>query len=59
MLHIITHPDYDIPLAEGHRFPSRKFTRLISHLDAEGILAKFTQANLQAEFEANLEKIKT
>ncbi|ADE38697.1 histone deacetylase family protein [Candidatus Puniceispirillum marinum] len=44
MLHIVSHPDYDIPLADGHRFPSRKFTRLISHLDAEGILAEFTHA---------------
>ena len=44
MLHIVTHPDYDIPLAEGHRFPAGKFTRLISHLKAEGILTKFTHA---------------
>lgn len=42
MLHLVTHPDYDIPLAEGHRFPASKFTRLIRHLEADGILAKFT-----------------
>jgi len=45
MLHLVTHPDYDIPLAEGHRFPARKFTSLIRHLEADGVLADFTQVH--------------
>jgi acetoin utilization deacetylase AcuC-like enzyme len=45
MLHLVTHPDYDIPLAEGHRFPASKFTRLISHLESAGVLSEFTQVN--------------
>ncbi|MDB2389959.1 histone deacetylase [Alphaproteobacteria bacterium] len=43
MLHLVAHPDYDIPLAAGHRFPASKFTRLIRHLEDDGILAQFTQ----------------
>ena len=43
MLAISTHPDYDIPLPAGHRFPATKFSRLMARLDADGITASFTK----------------
>ena len=38
MLHFISHPDYDIPLPPGHRFPAGKFTGLMRALLASGLL---------------------
>jgi acetoin utilization deacetylase AcuC-like enzyme len=41
MLSLITHPDYDIPLPDGHRFPATKFSRLLARLRDDGITARF------------------
>ncbi|MGB2001391.1 MAG: histone deacetylase [Candidatus Puniceispirillaceae bacterium] len=41
MLSLVTHPAYDIPLPDGHRFPSTKFSRLISRLEGDGIAGAF------------------
>lgn len=38
MLHFISHPDYDIPLPQGHRFPAYKFTQLIDRVIRAGLL---------------------
>ena len=38
MLHFISHPDYDIPLPKGHRFPARKFTSLMDRLIKAGVV---------------------
>ena len=43
MLSLVTHPAYDIPLPDGHRFPSTKFSRLMARLDADGMSAAFTR----------------
>ena len=37
MLHFISHPDYDIPLPAGHRFPAYKFTSLMDRILKAGI----------------------
>ena len=37
MLHFISHPDYDIPLPKGHRFPAHKFTSLMDRILRAGI----------------------
>ncbi len=37
MLHFISHPDYDIPLPVGHRFPAHKFTSLMDRILRAGI----------------------
>ena len=37
MLHFISHPDYDIPLPAGHRFPAHKFTSLMDRILSAGI----------------------
>ena len=42
MLSLVSHPDYDIPLPDGHRFPSTKFSALMARLAADGILDHFT-----------------
>ena len=42
MLPLVTHPDYDIPLPEGHRFPATKFSALMARLAADGIAPHFT-----------------
>ncbi|MGB2496600.1 MAG: hypothetical protein ACPIFQ_10305 [Candidatus Puniceispirillaceae bacterium] len=42
MLSLVTHPAYDIPLPDGHRFPSTKFSRLISRLEGDGIAGAFS-----------------
>ena len=42
MLPLVTHPDYDIPLPEGHRFPATKFSALMARLAADGIASHFT-----------------
>ena len=41
MLPLVTHPDYDIPLPEGHRFPATKFSALMARLAADGIAPHF------------------
>jgi len=42
MLSLVTHPAYDIPLPDGHRFPATKFSRLMARLQDDGITAAFT-----------------
>ena len=42
MLSIVTHPDYDIPLPDGHRFPATKFSALMRRLAKDGINRQFT-----------------
>ena len=42
MLSLVTHPAYDIPLPDGHRFPATKFSRLMARLESDGITAAFT-----------------
>ena len=42
MLSLVTHPAYDIPLPDGHRFPATKFSRLMARLQGDGIAAAFT-----------------
>ena len=41
MISLVSHPDYDIPLPDGHRFPATKFSRLVSRLHADGIVGQF------------------
>ena len=41
MIGLVSHPDYDIPLPDGHRFPATKFSRLVSRLHADGIVGQF------------------
>jgi len=41
MISLVSHPDYDIPLPDGHRFPATKFSRLFSRLNADGIAGQF------------------
>ena len=41
MISLVSHPDYDIPLPDGHRFPATKFSRLVSRLNADGIVGQF------------------
>ena len=38
MLHVISHPDYDIILPEGHRFRGGKFTALIEYVIRQGFV---------------------
>ncbi len=42
MLALVTHPDYDIPLPDGHRFPATKFSKLIASLHDQGLFGHFT-----------------
>lgn len=42
MLSLVTHPAYDIPLPDGHNFPSTKFSRLITRLEADGLIGAFS-----------------
>ena len=44
MLTLVTHPAYDIPLPDGHRFPATKFSRLMARLRQDGLLAGFATA---------------
>ena len=37
MLHFISHPQYDIPLPAGHRFPAHKFTSLMDRVIKAGL----------------------
>ena len=41
MLSLVSHPDYDIPLPDGHRFPSTKFSALMTRLAADGLRDSF------------------
>lgn len=41
VLSLITHPDYDIPLPEGHRFPATKFSHLMACLTRDNLLPNF------------------
>ena len=43
MLGLVTHPEYDIPLPDGHRFPATKFSRLMTVMARDGILDGFSQ----------------
>ena len=43
MLGLVTHPAYDIPLPDGHRFPATKFSRLMEILTRDGVLDGFAQ----------------
>ena len=38
---LVFHPNYDIPLPDGHRFPATKFSRLMACLEARGLLSQF------------------
>ena len=42
MLSLVSHPDYDIPLPDGHRFPSTKFSALMARLAADEVRDRFT-----------------
>lgn len=42
MLSLVSHPNYDIPLPDGHRFPATKFSRLLGRLESDGVLERFT-----------------
>ncbi|WP_201455775.1 histone deacetylase family protein [Tropicimonas marinistellae] len=42
MLPIVTHPAYDIPLPEGHRFNATKFSGLMQALGSQGVLESST-----------------
>ncbi len=44
MLTLVTHPAYDIPLPDGHRFPATKFSRLMLRWRADGLLSGFATA---------------
>ena len=44
MLTLVTHPSYDIPLPDGHRFPATKFSRLMVRLRQDGLLSGFATA---------------
>ena len=41
MLCLVSHPDYDIPLPDGHRFPATKFSRIVARLESDDILGAF------------------
>lgn len=41
MLSLVSHADYDIPLPDGHRFPSTKFSALMARLAADGMRDRF------------------
>ena len=41
VLSLITHPAYDIPLPEGHRFPATKFSHLMACLARKELLTHF------------------
>ena len=41
MLGLVTHPSYDIPLKDGHKFPATKFSRLMAILARDGVLEGF------------------
>ena len=43
MLCLVSHPDYDIPLPDGHRFPATKFSRLVARLEDDGVLDAFAR----------------
>ena len=38
MLHVISHPDYDITVPEGHRFRGHKFIALIDYIIRQGFV---------------------
>jgi len=42
MLSLVSHPDYDIPLPDGHRFPATKFSALMARLADTGVRDQFT-----------------
>ena len=42
MLSLVSHPDYDIPLPDGHRFPATKFSALMARLAADQLRDRFT-----------------
>lgn len=42
MLSLVSHPDYDIPLPDGHRFPATKFSALMARLAKDGVRDMFT-----------------
>jgi len=44
MLTLVTHPAYDIPLPDGHRFPATKFSRLMERLRQDDVLDSFATA---------------
>ena len=48
LLGLVTHPGYDIPLPDGHRFPATKFSRLITTLARDGVLDKFVMHHPEA-----------
>lgn len=39
-LDIVSHPDYDAAFPADHRFPMRKYSALLAHLDATGLLGR-------------------
>ncbi len=41
MLCLVSHPDYDIPLPDGHRFPATKFSRIVARLESDDVLGAF------------------
>ncbi len=65
---IIYHSSYDIPLPEKHRFPGTKYSLLLQHLEASGLIQNFlkympkpcTAENLTIAHEASyIEEIQT
>ena len=54
MLPLVTHPDYDIPLPDGHRFPATKFSALMTRLARDGIDTHFTRLQPEPAHRADL-----
>ena len=54
MLGLVTHPAYDIPLPDGHRFPATKFSRLMAIIARDGLLEGFEQHHPEPVARADL-----
>ena len=54
MLSLVTHPNYDIPLPQGHRFPATKFSALMKRLAEDGIDRQFTRMQPEPASRADL-----
>lgn len=54
MLGLVTHPAYDIPLPDGHRFPATKFSRLMAIMARDGLLDGFDQHHPEPVARADL-----
>ena len=55
MLCLVSHPDYDIPLPDGHRFPATKFSRIVARLESDGVLGAFERLTPEPALPTDLE----